>query len=116
MATAGWYAIVYAGASESTRDLVWPALPYSLLLASTAGLATGLAAQSRAFGLMALGAGLFFSSDMLLAWGLFRGTIPRQTELVWLTYGPGQMFIVFGGSRYVRCWQSLRRRPSAECG
>ena len=45
---------------------------------------------------MACGAALFFASDMILAWGLFRGPIPRQTELVWLTYGPGQMLIVFG--------------------
>jgi hypothetical protein len=96
LATAGWCAIVYAGASDSTRDLVWPALPYSLLLASTAGWATGLAAQSRAFSIMALGAALFFLSDMILAWGLFRGSIPHQTEFVWLTYGPGQMLIVFG--------------------
>jgi hypothetical protein len=96
VAAAGWYAIVYAGAHGEARDLVWPALPYSLLLASTAGMAAGLAAQNRAFAFMALGAGLFFASDMLLAWALFRGDIPRQTELVWLTYGPGQMFIVFG--------------------
>ena len=42
------------------------------------------------------GAALFFVSDMLLACGLFRGNLPYQTELVWLTYSPGQMLIVFG--------------------
>jgi hypothetical protein len=96
VATIGWYVIVYAGADETTRDLVWPALPYSLLLASTAGLATGLAAQNRIFRLLAIGAGLFFLSDMILACGLFRGALPYQTEQVWLSYGPGQMLIVFG--------------------
>jgi uncharacterized membrane protein YhhN len=96
VATLGWYAIVYAGASDKTRDLVWPALPYSLLLASTAGLATGLAAQNRQFRPLAVGTALFFVSDMLLAVGLFRGDLPYSTELVWLTYSPGQMLIVFG--------------------
>jgi uncharacterized membrane protein YhhN len=96
IATIGWYAIVYLGATEKTQPLVFPALPYSLLLASTAGFATGLAVQSRAFSLMAVGAALFFLSDMLLAIGLFRGSLPHSTEWVWLTYSPGQMLIVFG--------------------
>ncbi|MBI2826738.1 MAG: lysoplasmalogenase [Planctomycetia bacterium] len=96
VATVGWYAIVYLSPQEKTRLLVWPALPYSLLLATTAGLATGLAAQSRTFLLMATGAALFFASDMILAIGLFRGGFAGQTEAVWLTYGPGQMGIVYG--------------------
>ncbi len=96
VATIGWYVIVYVGASEKTRPLVWPALPYSLLLASTAGFATGLAVQNRHFLLLAIGAALFFLSDMLLAIGLFRGGLPHSTEWVWLTYSPGQMLIVFG--------------------
>lgn len=96
VATIGWYGIVWLGASEKTRPLALPALPYSLLLASTAGLATGLAVQSRAFLLLAVGAALFFLSDMLLAIGIFRGNLPYSTELVWLSYGPGQMGIVFG--------------------
>jgi len=96
VATVGWYGIVYVGASDQTRALVWPALPYSLLLASTAGFASGLAAQHRGFVPLAVGAALFFLSDMLLAFGLFRGGFPHSTEFVWLTYSPGQMLIVFG--------------------
>ncbi|HVU87878.1 MAG TPA: lysoplasmalogenase [Pirellulales bacterium] len=96
IATIGWYAIVYLAPNEKTRPLVFPALPYSLLLAATAGFATGLAWQCRMFGLMAVGAALFFLSDMLLAIGLFRGSLPHSTEWVWLTYSPGQMLIVFG--------------------
>jgi uncharacterized membrane protein YhhN len=96
IATVGWYGIVYLAPNEKTKPLVFPALPYSLLLASTAGFATGLAWQNRLFSFMAVGAGLFFLSDMLLALGLFRGSLPYSTELVWLSYSPGQMLIVFG--------------------
>jgi len=96
VATIGWYVIVYIGASEKTRPLVWPALPYSLLLAATAGFATGLAVQHRQFVPLAIGAALFFLSDMLLAIGMFRGGLPHSTEWVWMTYSPGQMLIVFG--------------------
>jgi len=95
IAVIGWYAIAYLGATEKTSALVWPALIYSLLLATTAGLATGLAVQDRRFTMLAAGAALFFASDMILAIGMFRGSIAWQTEAVWLTYGPGQMLIVF---------------------
>ncbi len=88
-----WYFVVMQGAES--RDLVWPALPYSLLLAGTTGVATGLALQDRRLAWLALGAALFLASDLILAFGLFRGGFPHSTEAVWLTYGPGQMFIVF---------------------
>jgi hypothetical protein len=91
----GWYAIVYLGATEKTSALVWPALAYTLLLASMAGLAMGLALQDRRFTMLAVGAAFFFVSDLVLAIGMFRGSFPWQTEVVWLLYGPGQMMIVF---------------------
>ncbi len=96
VAVVGWYVIVYLAPDEKTRPLVFPALPYSMLLASTAGFATGLAWQSRLFRFIAIGAGLFFVSDMLLAIALFRGALLNATALVWLTYSPGQMLIVYG--------------------
>jgi YhhN-like protein len=89
----GWYFVVMLG--EENRDLVWPALPYSLLLAGTAGVTSGLALVERRLGGLALGAALFLASDLILAFGLFRGHFSHQTEAVWLTYGPGQMLIVF---------------------
>lgn len=91
----GWYPIVYLGATKDTSVLVWPALAYTLLLASMAGLAMGLALQDRRFTILAAGAALFFISDLILAIGMFRGNLPQQTEIVWLLYGPGQMLIVF---------------------
>src|SRR5262245_47268282 len=89
----GWYFVVMLGTGN--RDLVWPALPYSLLLAGTAGITAGLALQDRRLTSLAVGGALFLASDLILAFGLFRGHFPYQTECVWLTYGPGQMLIVF---------------------
>jgi uncharacterized membrane protein YhhN len=89
----GWYFVVMQGSEN--RDLVWPALPYSLLLAGTAGVTSGLALVDRRLAALAVGAALFLASDLILAFGLFRGHFPYQTEAVWLTYGPGQMLIVF---------------------
>jgi uncharacterized membrane protein YhhN len=89
----GWYVVVMLGSEN--RELVWPALPYSLLLAGTAGIASGLALQERRLIPLATGAALFLASDLILACGLFRGHFPYQSECVWFTYGPGQMLIVF---------------------
>jgi hypothetical protein len=88
-----WYFVVLLGSEN--RSLIGPALPYSLLLAGTAGVATGLALQERRLSGLATGAALFLASDLILAFGLFRGSFPYQTLCVWLTYGPGQMLIVF---------------------
>jgi hypothetical protein len=89
----GWYYVVMLGSEN--RDLVWPALPYSLLLAGTAGITCALALQDRRLSALAVGGALFLASDLILAFGLFRGHFAHQTECVWLTYGPGQMLIVF---------------------
>ena len=93
IALVGWYAIVMLGTER--RELVWPALPYSLLLAGTAGITAGLALQQARLFPLALGAALFLASDLILAFELFRGPFAYDTECVWLTYGPGQMLIVF---------------------
>jgi len=89
----GWYLIVMQGSEN--RDLVWPALPYSLLLAGTAGITTGLGLQSARLLGLAAGAALFLLSDLILAFELFRGHFAYDTEMVWLNYSPGQMLIVF---------------------
>lgn len=103
-----WYLIVYQG--QKARDLVWPALGYCLLLAGTTGFATALALRMNRAWLLALGAGLFLLSDLLLAIGMFRGSYPFRSEAVWLTYGPGQMLIV------VSCWLMITRRQAVSRG
>ena len=91
---AGWFVIVYPGTRPAA--LRWAALPYTLLLASTAGVATGLALHSSAFLRLAIGAGLFFVSDLILATELFTAfRFPAMGDAVWLTYGPGQMLMVY---------------------
>lgn len=91
----GWYLMVYRGTAEP--ELVnWIALPYALLLASTAGLASGLALQNAQFVLLAVGAALFLLSDLILAAEMFSGmSFPLIGDVIWLTYGPGQMLIVY---------------------
>jgi hypothetical protein len=92
----GWYLIVLRG--QQPTVLHWAALPYALLLASTAGCATGLALQRPAFAPFALGAALFLLSDLILAAQLFNHhqfARVHINDMVWLTYGPGQLLIVY---------------------
>jgi len=98
---AGWYFTVYRG--QQPTALHWAALPYALLLASTAGLATGLAVQSPAFLPSAFGGACFLFSDLLLAGQLFGGAhFYLIGDVVWFLYGPAQMLIVYGVSSALR--------------
>jgi hypothetical protein len=100
----GWYFFVYRGQEITT--LHWAALPYALLLASTAGVATGLALQSSLFIPLAVGAALFLLSDLILAAELFTGlSFSSIGDVVWLTYGPGQMLIVYAAGAAYRFLQ-----------
>lgn len=91
---AAWYFVVFRG--QRPTVLHWAALPYSLLLASTTGFATGLALQHGTFAPLAIGAALFLISDLILAARLFAGrAFPRIDDIIWLAYGPGQMLIVY---------------------
>jgi hypothetical protein len=95
VALLGWYFVVFRGSKPTV--LHYAALPYAILLATTAGAATGLAVLDTNFLLMAIGAGLFLLSDLLLAAQLFNGLkFPLIGDIVWFSYGPGQMLIVFG--------------------
>ena len=91
---AGWYLVVFR--SPDAGPLRWAALPYALLLATTAGLAAGLATQAGAFVPLAVGAALFLLSDLLVAGERFGGLrFPHVRDAIWLTYGPAQMLIVY---------------------
>lgn len=89
----GWYFVVFRG--QKTTTLHYAALPYALLLAGTAGVATVLALQNAAFVPVVIGAALFLLSDLILAAQLFNALyFPLIGDVIWLTYGPGQMLIV----------------------
>lgn len=91
-----WYVLIFRGGNPPTI-LHYAALPYGLLLASTAGFATGLALQSSSFIPLAIGAALFLISDLILGARLFNKTFFYLIDdVVWLTYGPGQMLILVG--------------------
>ena len=90
-----WFLVVYRGA-EKPEAVHYIALPYALLLAATAGFATGLALQSSPFVFLGMGGALFLASDLLLAAQIFNALHFRLIgDVVWLMYGPGQMLIVF---------------------
>lgn len=92
-----WYFVVYRGGKPTT--LHYAALPYALLLASTAGFATGLALQASVFVPLAIGAAFFLLSDLILAAELFNGrSFPLIGDVIWLTYGPAQALIVYSVS------------------
>ncbi len=94
MGFGGWYFVVYR--TEKRSVLHYAALPYSLLLATTTGFATGLALQSPLFALLAVGTILFLLSDLLLAAQLFNGLhFTGIGDVVWILYGPAQMLIVY---------------------
>ena len=93
VAVIGWFLICFRG--EGNATLMWAALPYSMLLAGTAGVTGALALQEIRLTLLALGGALFLISDLILGYGIFQGPLWAEGEPVWLTYGPGQMFIVF---------------------
>lgn len=94
---AGWYVVVWRGQTHTAIHIA--ACGYVLLLASTAGVATGLALQSSLYVPVTFGAALFLLSDLLLAAELFNGMrFPLLGDLIWLTYGPAQALIVYGAA------------------
>jgi hypothetical protein len=90
----GWYVVVFRGQKPTT--LHYAALPYALLLASTAAFATALALQQPNFIPLVIGTALFLLSDLILAAQLFNHAyFPLIGDVIWLTYGPAQALIVY---------------------
>jgi hypothetical protein len=94
---AAWFLIVFP--AQAPIELRGAALGYTILLAATAGAALGLALQAPGFTPLAVGGCLFLASDLILAGQLFgRFQFYLLNAAVWLTYGPAQMLIVYGGN------------------
>jgi YhhN family len=109
----GWSAIVLPSLQPTALRMA--ALGYTLLLASTAGCATGLAFQLPQFRPFAIGAGLFLLSDLILAVGLFQSVHAYLQNAVWLTYGPAQMLIVYGGNvGLIELWREQKESGFAD--
>lgn len=99
----GWWLCVFRGRDRSA--VVYVALLYSLLLATTAAFASNLTLLDITFVLVAIGATLFLLSDVVLSLQLFRELhFDHIGDVVWLLYGSGQMLIVFGVIIYTLIW------------
>ena len=94
-----WYFAAYTGIQHPVMR--YPALAYTLLLSTTAGATTGLSLSNPRVVPVALGAILFLVSDLLLANWIFHGIVYRPFDLVWLSYGLGQMLIVYGFTGFI---------------
>lgn len=90
----GWAAIALS--SEAQKELRWPTLFYTLLVAATPGASAAVSRRWPAWSWVTWGAILFFMSDLLLAWQLFHQPFMMIDELTWVCYGTGQMLIVYG--------------------
>ena len=95
IATILWYFVVMRGNRVTTLHAL--SLPYAYLLATTTAVAITLVTQVPSLICIPIGAMLFLISDLILAGELFSELRWRYLgDLVWFTYGPGQMLIVFG--------------------
>lgn len=93
----GWYLAVWRGSDRTVLHAV--ALIYALLLAGTAATASAVAIAAPFLWVVTVGAGLFLLSDLILAAQLFKGVrFNGIGDVVWLTYSPGQMLIVYGAA------------------
>jgi hypothetical protein len=90
-----WYLIIYRNSKRST--IIYLALPYAILLSTTVAFAMNLTLLDNTFSLIIVGAILFLISDLILAAQLFNQLHFKYiSDVIWLTYGPAQMLIVFG--------------------
>ncbi len=103
-----WYFVAYIGPRQPVMRV--PALGYMLLLSATTGVTFGYALSDRLFAPVAIGASLFLTSDLLLGLWIFHDSVYAPFDFVWLSYGVGQMLIVFGASVFVQIAQLKHTR------
>ena len=89
-----WSVVVYP--SNDLPSMQVPTFAYSIFLSLAAAVMATAAIFDRRFFVMAIGGFLFLASDAFLAVGLFQDNWHRLGDLCWITYGIGQMLIVYG--------------------
>ncbi len=99
-----WGMLVYP--SATLRNMSLPTLAYSIFLAAAAAVMVTVAVFDRRFIAMGLGGVLFMASDAFLAVGLFQDNWHGLGDYCWITYGTGQMLIVYGA--IAATWQEGR--------
>jgi hypothetical protein len=94
-----WFFLVYRrGDDEASRATP---LVYAIVLSVTAGMASTLTLLNQDFILLAFGAALLWLSELIIAPQFMRTQDeqprwPLLGDLIWLTYGPGQMLLLVG--------------------
>jgi YhhN family len=89
-----WVALVYP--SEDLTSMHVPTAVYTIFLAVAAAVMAAVAWLDRRFLAMGIGGALFLISDGFLAVRLFQDNWRGIGDLCWITYGIGQMLIVYG--------------------
>lgn len=130
----GWAIVVYP--VQPREPVHWAALPYSMLLAGTAGMTTALAVQNPRLWIFGLGGALFLASDLVLAVQLFQGRgaiLDGLTSITgwvdggglhflkqisenacWLLYGPGQMCLVYAAGWIIAAYRDRSANESID--
>lgn len=89
-----WAALVYP--SDDLRSFHLPTAGYTIFLATAAAVMATVAGLDRRFAAVGIGGLLFLASDGFLAVRLFQDNWRGVGDLCWITYGVGQMLIVYG--------------------
>jgi len=89
-----WAVVVYPSDDLLTMHL--PTAVYTIFLAVAAAVMATVACFDKRFLAMAIGGALFLASDGFLAVRLFQDNWRGLGDLCWITYGIGQMLIVYG--------------------
>lgn len=89
-----WATLVHP--SKSLPDMHVPTAVYTAFLSTAAAAMAAVARFERRFLAVAIGGLLFLLSDAFLAVRLFQNNRHSLGDLCWITYGIGQMLIVYG--------------------
>jgi uncharacterized membrane protein YhhN len=89
-----WAALVHP--SDDLPGMHLPTAAYTLFLATAAAVMATVACFDRRFLAVGIGGLLFLVSDGFLAVRLFQDNWRHLGDLCWITYGIGQMLIVYG--------------------
>jgi hypothetical membrane protein len=96
-----WMVLVYP--SNDLPHMHWAVAFYTLVLSVIAALMATVACLDRRFLAVGTGGALFFMSDAFLAVRLFQDNWHGIGDLCWITYGIGQMLIVYGAISASSC-------------
>lgn len=102
-----WIALVRP--SDALPGMHLPTAGYTVFLATAAAVMATVACLERRFLAVAIGGVVFLVSDGFLAVQLFQGNWAGLGDWCWITYGIGQMLIVYGVITGTWSWPPVQR-------